>query len=160
MHKNWYKKRQYKYKTQKHTENHTNLRKLYKLKRTTGRKEFFLQIMSALSSFSKEKTMRFITRPHRSTTYVYVAYYYRPSSVVCRSVCPSVRRSVKLVSPAKTAAPIEMQFGLRTRVSPRNHVLDGGPDPPMERGNFEGGKGRPIVKYRDSLRSSMYKRLN
>jgi len=25
------------------------------------------------------------------------------------------------------AAPIEMPFGLRTRVSPRNHVLDGGP---------------------------------
>ena len=37
-------------------------------------------------------------------------------------VCPSVT----LVSPAKTAAPIEMPFGLRTRVSSRNHVLDGG----------------------------------
>jgi len=29
------------------------------------------------------------------------------------------------VSPAKTAAPIEMPFGLRTRVGPGNHVLDG-----------------------------------
>jgi len=32
-----------------------------------------------------------IIRPHRSTTYVDVAYYYKPSSVVCRSVlCMSV----------------------------------------------------------------------
>ena len=28
----------------------------------------------------------FLTRPHRSTTYVDAAYCYRPSSVVCRSV--------------------------------------------------------------------------
>ena len=33
---------------------------------------------------------------------------------------------VTLVSPAKMAAPIEMPFGLRTRMCPRNHVLDGG----------------------------------
>jgi len=44
-----------------------------------------------------------IIRPHRSTTYVDAAYSYRPSSVVCRSVT--------LVSPAKTAAPIELPFG-------------------------------------------------
>jgi len=49
------------------------------------------------------------------------------------------------VSPAKTAEPIEMPFGLRTWVGPGNHVLDGGPDPPMGRGNFEAGRG---VKYR------------
>jgi len=49
-----------------------------------------------------------------------------------------VCRAVTLVSPAKTAAPIEMSFELRTRVEPRNHVLDGGPDHPMGRGNFEG----------------------
>jgi len=30
-----------------------------------------------------------IIRPHRSTTYVDAAYSYRPSSVVCRSVCLS-----------------------------------------------------------------------
>ena len=49
------------------------------------------------------------------------------------SVCPSVT----LVSPAKTAERSEMPFGLRTWVGPGNHVLDGGPDPPMGRGNFE-----------------------
>jgi len=50
-----------------------------------------------------------IIRQHRSTTYVDVACY-RPSSMVCRSVC----LSVTLVSPAKTAEEIKM-FGLRTR---------------------------------------------
>jgi len=36
------------------------------------------------------------------------------------------------VSPEKTAESIEMPFGLRTRVGPGNHVLDGGwgPDAP------------------------------
>jgi len=47
-----------------------------------------------------------------------------------------------------------MLFGLRTRVGPGNHVLDGGPDPPIGKGNFE-GKWRPIVIYRDTLRSSV-----
>jgi len=42
------------------------------------------------------------------------------------------------VSPAKTAEPIEMLFGLRTRVDPRNHILDGGQRPTIGRGNFEG----------------------
>jgi len=31
-----------------------------------------------------------IIRPHRGTTYVDAVYSYRPSSVVCRSVCLSV----------------------------------------------------------------------
>jgi len=92
--------------------------------------------------------------------YVDVVYCYRLSSVVCRSVCGSVCWSVILVNPAKTAKPIEMPFGLMTQVGPGNRVLDGGPDPPMGRGNFEGGKGRPIVKYRHTLWSSVQKRLN
>jgi len=75
-------------------------------------------------------------RPHRSTTYLDAAYCYRPSSVVCRSVT--------LVSPVKTAAPIEIPFELRTSVGPRNHVLDGGADPPWE-GAILKGEGRPIV---------------
>jgi len=82
-------------------------------------------------------------RPHRSTTYVDVAYCYRLCSVVCWSVT--------LVSSAKTAAPIELPFGLRTWVGPGNHVLDGGPDPTMGRGKFLGENGRPVVKYRDTL---------
>jgi len=75
------------------------------------------------------------------------AYCYLPISVVCRSVGPSVT----LASPAKTAETIKMPSGLWTGVGLGNHVFDGGPDPPMGRGNFEEGKGRPIVKYRDTL---------
>jgi len=42
------------------------------------------------------------------------------------------------------AERIEILFGMSTEVCPGNHVLDGGPDPPMERGNFEGGRGIPL----------------
>jgi len=80
--------------------------------------------------------------------------------IVADRVAWSVSLYVTLVSPAKMAAPIEIPFGLRTRVSPGNHVLDGGPDAPMGRGNFEGGKGHPIVKYRDTVQSSVQRRLN
>jgi len=59
-------------------------------------------------------------------------------SIVTDQVAWSVGLCVTLVSPAKTAEPIEMPFGLRTWVVPGNHVLDWGPDPPMGRGNFEG----------------------
>jgi len=43
----------------------------------------------------------------------------------------SVGLSVTIMRHAKTAEPINMPFGLWTR-GPRNHVLDGGPDPPWE----------------------------
>ena len=46
---------------------------------------------------------------------------------VAWSVCLSVSRSVTIMSPAKTTEPIEMPFGMWTRVGvdSRNHVLDG-----------------------------------
>jgi len=43
------------------------------------------------------------------------------------------------VSPAKTIEPIEMPFGLRTWVSPWNHVLNEGADPPWEAAILRGG---------------------
>jgi len=49
-----------------------------------------------------------IIRPHRSTSYVDAAYCYRPTSVLCLSVC----FSVIVVSPAKTDELIEIPFGL------------------------------------------------
>jgi len=61
--------------------------------------------------------------------------------VICYAidgVAWSVCRSVTVRSSEKMAEPIEMPFGLNTWVGPRNHVLDGGPHPPMGRGNFEG----------------------
>ena len=57
----------------------------------------------------------------------------------------------------KRLKPVEMPFGLLARMGPTNHVLDGVPDP-MGKGNF-GGKGRPIVEYRDFLPSSVQKWL-
>ena len=81
-----------------------------------------------------------IIRPHRSTTYVDAAYCYRPSRVVCLPVCLSVCHTIE---PRKMASPIEMPCWLRTRVGPRNHLLDGGPDPPWEVVILR-GKGRPL----------------
>ena len=50
---------------------------------------------------------------------------------------------------------------LFTRVGPRNHVLDRGSDPTTGKGIFWGaGEGHSIVKNRDTLRSSVQKRLN
>jgi len=54
-----------------------------------------------------------------------------------------------MMSPAKAAESIEMPSWLRTRVGPRNHVLDGSRSP-MGRGNLRGGKEWPIVKYKDT----------
>jgi len=78
-----------------------------------------------------------VIRPHRSTTYVDLAYCNRLSSVVCLSIC----LSVTLVSPAKTAEPIEMPCGMRTQVGPGNHVLDGVQSRPQGKGR---GKGVPL----------------
>ena len=58
---------------------------------------------------------------------------YRDTAVIC----------------AKTAEWIERPFGLWARIGPRNHVLDGGLDLLLGRGNL--GKGALIVKYRDFL---------
>jgi len=52
---------------------------------------------------------------------------YDLSVSVCLSVCLSVCVAVFVttVSRAKTAEPIEMLFGVQTRVGARNRVLDG-----------------------------------
>jgi len=64
--------------------------------------------------------------------------------ILTDQVAWSVGLSVKLVSPAKTAAPIELQFGLRTWVDQGNHVLDGVQIPPWEGANFWGRMGVPL----------------
>jgi len=74
-----------------------------------------------------------------------------------------VARSVSLypssdtvVSPANTAEPIEMPFGLRSPVGPRNHEVDGGPHS-LCKGAILSVEGRCIVKYRDSLHPAVQK---
>jgi len=53
---------------------------------------------------------------------------------------------------------IEMPFGLRTRVGSGNHVLDGVQMPPWKGAILRGE--RDVVKHRDTLWSSVQKRLN
>jgi len=60
-----------------------------------------------------------VARPHRSC-YIYTAYCYIRSSVVCRAASASV------VSPAKIAEPTENPFEMWTPVEPRKGALDGG----------------------------------
>ena len=61
--------------------------------------------------------------------YVDVAYFV--TDRVALSVGHlSVGLFVRLVNYAKMAELMKMPFALRTLVDPRNHVLDGGPDPP------------------------------
>jgi len=69
---------------------------------------------------------------------VVAAYCYGLSIVLWHSV----GLSVTIVSPAKTAEPMEIPFGIWTRVGPRNHVLDGGPDPHTLMDDFERQRGR------------------
>jgi len=78
-------------------------------------------------------------------------------SIVTDQVAWSVCLSVTLVSPAQTAEPIKMQFGLGTLVGPGYHVLDE-IQIPHGKGQFWGEKGRPIVKYRYTLQSPVQKR--
>ena len=62
-----------------------------------------------------------VTRPHCSTTWMQPVVTVGVALSVGQSVC----LSVTIMSPAKMAEPIEMLFGLWTRVGPMNYVLDG-----------------------------------
>ena len=42
------------------------------------------------------------------------------------------------MSPEETADSVEMALGMWSAVGIRNHVLHGGPDPPMVKGNLGG----------------------
>jgi len=71
--------------------------------------------------------------------------------VVTDGVALSVGWSVTLVSPAKMTELMEMLFGLRTQMGPKNNVLDGYLDLPWEWAVLREREGRPIVKYREAL---------
>ena len=47
-------------------------------------------------------------------------------------------------APYNNGWTIEMPFGMMTRVGPGYHVLDGGSDPPMGRGNYGGKLSSPL----------------
>jgi len=77
-------------------------------------------------------------------------------SIVTDQVAWSVGLSLTLVSPAKMAEPIEMPFGLMTRVGPGYHVLDG-PRYPYRKGAILGQR---EPKYRDFLPLAVQERPN
>jgi len=64
--------------------------------------------------------------------------------IVTDRVAWSVGLSDTLMSSAKTAAPIEMPFGLRTQVGLGNHVLDGVQILPWEGAILRGKMGVPL----------------
>jgi len=99
-----------------------------------------------------------IIRPHHRTTYMYVnvAYCYRPSSVVCRLVCQSICHSSE---PCKNGCTDQDGVWVEDSGGPKEPCITRGPDPPWEWAILR-GKGASIVKYRDTLRSSVQKRLN
>jgi len=91
----------------------------------------FISVMSVkfVSGFLR------IIRPHRhrSTTYVDAAYSYRPSSVVCQSVCHTRE-------PCKNGSTDRAAFWVEDLGGPGEPCIRWGPDPPMGRGKFFGGE--------------------
>jgi len=73
--------------------------------------------------------------------------------VVCLSVCHDC-------DPCKNGWTDCNDFGVWTWVGTRNRVLDVVQISRIWRHNFEGGKGRPIVKYRDCLPWAVQNQLN
>jgi len=59
----------------------------------------------------------------------------------------SVGLSATVVSPTKTAEPIEMPFWLSAWLGPRNHVLYGKSTYPMGRGNFRDLPASAVQKW-------------
>ena len=98
-----------------------------------------------------------VVRPHRSTTYVDAAYCCdRVAWSLGRSVCLSVSHTGKLCKNGRTdrdAIWVEDSGG------PKEPCIRWGPDP-LWKGAILRGKGRPIVKYMGTLRSSVQKRWN
>jgi len=91
-------------------------------------------LMADTENFNKVILLGRITVLHMYMRSIVIDY--RLSSVVCRSVT--------VVSPAKMAQPIEMLFSVEDSVGPRNHVLDGCPDLPMEGAIFRQGRHSPL----------------
>jgi len=93
--------------------------------------------------------------------YIDAAYCYRRSSVVCWSVCRSVCLSVCYTNkPCKKGCADRGAVWVENSGGPREPCIRRESRSPMGRGNFERQNGRLIVKYRDTPRSSVQKRLN
>ena len=92
-------------------------------------------------------------RPHRSTTHVDTAYCYRPSSVVCLSVYHTSE-------PCKNSLADRDAVWVEDLGGPKELCITWGSRSPYGKGQFFWGKGHPIVKYRETVQSSVQKQLN
>jgi len=102
---------------------------------------------------SRYMYLRSIIRPHCNTTYIDMAYCYRLSSVVCQSVCHTSE-------PCKNSCSDQDAAWVQDLGVPKTTCIRWGSRSPTGRGNFEGQKGRPIVKHRNTLQWAVQKRLN
>ena len=108
----------------------------------------------SFTKFAQIKSYKLcVFRPHLSTTYVDEAYSCRPSIVVCRSVCHT-SETCKNGCTNRVAVWVEDLGG------PGEPRIRWGSRSPHGKGQILGENGRPIVKYRDTLRSSVQRRLN
>jgi len=104
-----------------------------------------LHIQKIYNTNAKQKNKNII-RPHRYTKHE----MWATASDIVWSVCVCVCLLDTTESLTKTAEPIEMPFGLWTRVDPRNHVLGWGIIH-QGKGPFWGDMSHLIVKYRQTL---------
>jgi len=79
-----------------------------------------------------------------STTYIDAAYCYRLSSVVCQSVCHTSE-------PRKNGWTDRDAIWVENLGEPREPCIRWSSRSPHGKGQFWGQKGRPIVKYRDTV---------
>ena len=78
------------------------------------------------------------------TMYIYVAYCYRPSSMVCWSACHTSE-------PRKNGCTDRDAVYVEDSHGHKEPCIRWGVHIPQGKQQFSGGKGRPIVKYRDTL---------
>jgi len=96
----------------------------------------------------KHSCILIIIRPHRSTMYIDAAYCYRPSSVVCQSVCHTSE-------PCKNGWTNQDAVWFENSGGPRKLCIRWGPDTPWE-GTIFGGRSVPL----QSIGTPVQKRFN
>jgi len=89
------------------------------------------------------------------TTYADAVYCSRPSSVVCRSVA-----LVHTSGPCRNVWSNQDAIWVEDSDGPMKPCIRWGSISPDGKGQFWGGKGWPIVKYTDTLRSPVQKQPN
>jgi len=91
------------------------------------------------------------------TTYIAAVCCYRPSSVVCLSICWSACHTSE---PCKNGWTDRHTVWVEDSGGPREPCIRWGSRSPHGKRQFWGGKWHPIVKYRDTLWSSIERCLN